>query len=188
MPSLLTRSKTANFVLGQPSPLSVTCLPMEVDVYNAIIFTRNEMQVEATKMVDAGKNSFTVSTKSVLTKVAQDVRDLWQFRGNLPTISDRSIFEKVEKVFSKGKDLQKVPSARRSKMLDDLEHIGIDSVKDKGVGKPKKSRDFLHNLFDICTCKCEDRKHCTCPKERKIPQREWYFLMDQRKTEMTSPT
>ena len=122
--------------------------------------------------IEAGKNSFAFNNKLVFTKVAENVRDLWQFRGNLPTISDRSILKKVEKVFSKGKDLQKVPSARRSKMLEDLEQTDIDSVKDKSVGKPKKARDFLHNLFDICNCKCENRKQCTCPKEKKIPQRE----------------
>ena len=109
MPNFLTRSKTAKFALGQPACLPLTCLPLEVDVYNAVIFTKSQMQIEA--------NNNTVSNRSVFSRVAQDVKDIWEVRGNLPTISHRTILEKVEKVFLKGKDLQKISVERRSKLL-----------------------------------------------------------------------
>jgi hypothetical protein len=106
--------------------------------------------------------------------------DICEVRGNLPTISHRTILEKVEKVFLKGKDLQKISVERRSKLLEDLENSVVDTVDEKGKGRPRKQHDFLQNIFDICTCKCEDRVHCVCPKENKVPKREWDFLMDQR--------
>ena len=175
MPTFLTRSKTAKFVLGQPAPLPLTCLPLEVDIYNAVIFTKNEMKLE-----DSG-----VTNRSVFSKVAENVKEIWEVRGNLPSISHRTILEKVDKVFQRGKDLQKIPLERRSKMLEDLEINLEKAIEEKGKGRPQKKYDFLQNLFDICTCKCEDRVLCSCPKEKKIPKR--VGLSDGSKTEQRGP-
>ena len=48
------------------------------------------------------------------------------------------------------------------------------------TSKKPKSVDFLHQLFDICSCKCVSRLTCTCVKENKVNPREWDFLADQR--------
>ena len=45
MPTFLTRSKPSQYILGQPALLPLTCLPLEVDIYNAVIFTKNEMKL-----------------------------------------------------------------------------------------------------------------------------------------------
>ena len=47
--------------------------------------------------------------------------------------------------------------------------------------KKKNNTDYLHSLFDICSCKFIDRITCKCIKGRKIHWREWDFLQDQRK-------
>ena len=162
MPTFLTRSKTAKFVLGQPAPLPLTCLPLEVDVYNAVIFTKNDMKLE-----DSG-----VTNISVFSKVAENAKEIWEVRGNLPAISHRTVLEKVDKVFQRGRDLQKIPLERRSKMLEDLETNLEKVIEEKSKGRPQKKYDFLQNLFDICTCKCEDRDLCSCTIEKKIQKRE----------------
>ena len=173
MPNFLTRSKTAKFALGQPAPLPVTCLPLEVDVYNAIIFTKNKMKADAPKSK--------ITSRSVCSKVADDVKEVWEDKGNLPTIAHRAVLDNIEKIFKRGSDLQKIPLERRSKLLEEMESNPENVFDEKGgKGRPQKKYDFLQNLFDICTCKCEDRVMCSCTKEKKIPKREWDFLMDQR--------
>ena len=173
MPNFLTRSKTAKFALGQPAPLPVTCLPLEVDVYNAIIFTKNKMKADAPKSK--------ITNRSVCSKVADDVKEVWEDKGNLPTIAHRAVLDNIEKIFKRGSDLQKIPLERRSKLLEEMESNPENVFDEKGgKGRPQKKYDFLQNLFDICTCKCEDRVMCSCTKEKKIPKREWDFLMDQR--------
>ena len=113
MPNFLTRSKTAKFALGQPAPLPVTCLPLEVDVYNAIIFTKNKMKADAPKSK--------ITNRSVCSKVADDVKEVWENKGNLPTIAHRAVLDNIEKVFKRGRELQKIPQDKRSKLLDKIE-------------------------------------------------------------------
>ncbi len=69
--------------------------------------------------------------------------------------------------------------------------IEQDSIKQKverlvqKVGKskakkgPKVSSDELLGLFDICSCKCEEGC-CSCPRDKKIPEKERAFVKDQR--------
>ena len=47
-------------------------------------------------------------------------------------------------------------------------------------GRKKKNMDVLDQLFDICTCKHLTREVCDCPALKKVPEREYDFLMDQR--------
>ena len=126
-----------------------------------------------------------VQNKEVFNKVLNEVKSIWVDKGNLPVVSDRTIVERIEKVYTKGKSLLKIPLERRTKMLEaqeDTEHSSpqTDKGKRKQKGKPSNN-DFLHSLFDICSCKCESREDCKCPKDRKVALREWEFLTDQRK-------
>lgn len=41
-------------------------------------------------------------------------------------------------------------------------------------------KDAQARLFDIAACKCKDFKNCKCDKERRVPQMELEFLLDQK--------
>ena len=174
------RKRTANFKLGQSAPLTQTCLPLEVDIYNAVVQARNDLQNQLSVT-----SNYIVHNKNVFNSVLSDVKSIWVDKWNLPIVSDRTILEKIEKVYTKGKNLLKIPLERRTKILEDQEGSDDSSLKtSKGKRKQKSQfprEDFLHSLFDICSCKCESREDCKCPKERKVPLREWEFLSDQRK-------
>lgn len=177
MPNRATRRRTCHFLLGQPAELSHTCLPLDVDIYNAIVKTRLDLQNVPGKV-----SNRSITNKAVFSKILESVKVIWKDKGNLPTVSDRTILDKIEKVHSKGKDLLKIPTERRTKMLEYMEE-NDKTPTHPGRGKKlkRKKHDFLDNLFDICSCKCEFRENCKCPKERKVAARDWDFLVDQRK-------
>ena len=165
MSNINTRKKTCHFKLGHPSLLSPSCLPLEVDVYNAIVQSRLDLQATSS-------SNKPIQNKEIYLKVLEDLKHIWIDKGNLPVISDRTILEKIEKVHIKGKSLLKIPNERRLKMLES------DPSK---VNKNKSHEiDMLHKLFDICSCKCETRDSCSCPGTRKVSLREWEFLVDQK--------
>ena len=39
---------------------------------------------------------------------------------------------------------------------------------------------WLNELFDITLCRCIHSDSCICPREFKVHDREWPFLIDQR--------
>ena len=82
MPTFLTRSKTAKFVLDQPTPLPLTCLALEV-VSTMLSFSPRM------KLEDSG-----VTNRSMFSKVAENVQEIWEVRGNLPAISHRTVFQR----------------------------------------------------------------------------------------------
>ena len=59
-------------------------------------------------------------------------------------------------------------------------HEPLEGVKSPNSrGRPRKTDNF-EGLFDICTCHCASRNSCTCPSDKKVHEREWEFLADQR--------
>ena len=78
-------------------------LPLEVDIFNRF-----------KKVKEADVNA---PNTSVALKVAEEVISLWKDRGNLPTLELRTVQEKVENIYSRGKDVLKIPKERRDKML-----------------------------------------------------------------------
>ena len=59
-------------------------------------------------------------------------------------------------------------------------HEPLEGVKSPNSrGRPRKTDNF-EGLFDICTCNCASRNSCTCPSDKKVHEREWEFLVDQR--------
>ena len=187
MPNISTRRKTGHFCLGQPAPLPELSLPTEAEVYNYIGYVKQQIQLKNNNFSNSS-----ISESDIFKRVANDVISIWSFKGNLPTIGEKQVIRKVQQVKQKGKDLLKIPIERRKKLLDDLdliEEVGAGTGSEFGVkggsgGSAKKAKtkdsDFLHGLFDICSCKCSKRDICTCPKSKKINQMEWNFLVDQR--------
>ena len=49
MPNFKTRSQTVHYCLGQPAALPKNQLPTEVDVYNAVVFKKEELAVSLQK-------------------------------------------------------------------------------------------------------------------------------------------
>jgi len=78
----------------------------------------------------------------------------------------KSVIDRIEVYFNKAVDLLKY--SKRSDYEQKLKEMQEHAEK---------------TLFDICTCKCPTLAEGTCncrPKERKVPQREIKFLLDQR--------
>ena len=83
MPNLQTRRRTGHFCLGQPAPLPSTCLPTEADIYNAAVYTRQQMEIKSNNF-----NRALISKHVVNKKVADEVISPWKNKGNLPTVQE----------------------------------------------------------------------------------------------------
>jgi len=118
------------------------------------LFYRNESKTSS--------NS-TPTTKDLLRLVADDVIGIWT-KANIPCVSNSGILKALEKVISKGQELQKYPAEKRT-----------SSTFQNNLS------DF-QKLFDICPCKCRkkeilSRNECKCVV--KVPDIEWDFWVDQ---------
>ena len=173
MPNLKTQRRTGHFCLGQPAPLPDKCLPTEADVYNAIVHKRQEFNLKS----NTYSNSEITKTE-IFKEVAKDIITLWVVKGNLPNLPEQTVVRKITEVCDNAKAILKIPQARRMKMLTDME--STEDAAESKYNKKEKVANFLHDLFDICSCECVTRESCKCPKDKKIHPREWEFLMDQR--------
>ena len=154
MHNLRTRWRTSHFCLGQPAPLPLNQLPIEAEVYNAILYKKQQWHIEHDQFsVNA------VNINVIRKEVAQDVINLWKTKGNLPTMLEICVIRKIKKLHEKGQDMLKYNLDRRSKLLEELE--ANENAVIPNTSKKPKSVDFLHQLFDICSCKCVSRLTCT---------------------------
>ena len=150
--SILTRLSTEHSVFGQPTQLSQRQLPTKEAVFRCYLFHR-----------DISCADELLSRRDMLKLTANDVISLWN-KASIPTIEEKSVINKLDRLVNNGNTLQKYPLAKR------------------------KSRSFqseessFNELFDICSCKCIscgqlDRQQCKC--KVKIPTIEWDFFLDQ---------
>ena len=56
----------------------------------------------------------------------------------------------------------------------------VDKNTKSNAKKERKSNSLLIILFDISFSKCNERILCACPREKKVPEQEFEFLVDQR--------
>lgn len=117
----------------------------------------------------------------------------------LPTVLQ--CFESV-RLQSKGQECKEPPSIAiasavaeklkimwRSASLLIMTHKSIVDMilsyhsKYKIIIEPVKSREtpffFMHECF-FCSSKCATFHECKCPRERKVPEIDWPFIIDQR--------
>jgi hypothetical protein len=139
-------------VLGQPAKFIQTCLPANKDVYLHYVFIRNELIASG----NANPSKIAVAEKAV-----SDIEAVWK-TASIPTVAHKSVSNKVQTCVLKAQLLTKTSSCKRSETDQQYEEF--------------------NKLLDICTCRCNlvEEKMCTCPKERKVPQLEVAFLLDQR--------
>ena len=98
-----TRGKTCHFTLGQPSELPKNKLPLEIDVFN--------------KFKKIKEENVNRPTKHIAQELSENIVTLWKEKGNLPTVDIRWVQEQVEYIYSRGRELLKIPKVRREKIL-----------------------------------------------------------------------
>ena len=158
----LTRGKTSNPIChaGLATELPRNVLPKEIDIYNYLKFLQGQGQ----------------SLINIANSIAEEVVEIWTEKGNLPTITEQAVAKKVKEIHKRGKNFMKKPVQRRISTI----HEPLEGVKSPNSrGRPRKTDNF-EGLFDICTCNCASRNSCTCPSDKKVHEREWEFLVDQR--------
>ena len=162
---VVTRRRTAHFILGQPSDLPANMLPLEVDVFN-----------KYQKIKEENPN---LLAKEIAKKLSEEIVQLWKEKGNIPTVSTYSVQKMVENIQVRGKNILKIPKERREQLLTELEEEK-SGEKNSVKGRKRKHFDLLDQLFDVASCKHKSREDCNCPAEKKVPNREFEFLSDQR--------
>ena len=167
-----TRRRTIHFALGHPSELPVNMLPLEADIYNKFKKMKEE-NVNAPK-------------KEVAKAIAEEVVAFWQDKGNLPTLAVYSVQLKVIDVYERGRNVLKIPRDRREKLLDEMDREEAGAGDENKIGRKKKKMDTLDKLFDISSCFHQSRSSCNCPAAKKVAEREFPFLNDQRTERMMS--
>ena len=160
-----TRGKTVHFTLGQPSELPKNKLPLEIDVFN--------------KFQKIKEENVNRPTKHIAQELSENIVTLWKEKGNLPTVDIRWVQELVEDIYSRGRELLKIPKVRREKILAEMDTEDNCDKKGKRGRKGRKFESF-DKLFDICPCKHDCRDDCNCPADLKVSAREFLFLVDQR--------
>ena len=121
-----TRGKTCHFTLGQPSELPKNKLPLEIDVFN--------------KFKKIKEENVNRPTKHIAQELSENIVTLWKEKGNLPTVDIRWVQEQVEDIYSRGRELLKIPKVRREKILAELD------TEDNCDKKGKKGEEREENL------------------------------------------
>ena len=150
--SVVTRLSTHNSVFGQPTALPQLQLPTKEDVFRCFLFHRDMPHSQDGK-----------TKRDLLRLTASEVTAVWA-KASIPTIEQKSVINKMERLVDSGNKLQKYSEEKR-------QSSSFQSEK----------RSFK-DIFDICTCKCLssgqlDRDQCRC--KVKIPAMEWSFFLDQ---------
>lgn len=99
--------------------------------------------------------------------VVQKVESIWS-KASIPTTTSRNITRKLQYEVEKLKNIAK--SFHR------------DFAREKFGIRKSQYLARTDNLFDICSCQCQEVTKCSCPKEKKIPKLEHTFIQDQRTT------
>lgn len=153
-----TREKLNCAVFGAPKPLYESILPTFDDVMKLYLWIKHE--IKSKKPVKEP------SFKEIATDVVVEVEKLWQ-KASIPTVSHTRVLQMLRCYHDKYRALIKNYRQRKDK-----------------TSLTAKIQAFQHDakskLFDISACKCVDFQKCVCPKNRKVPEEERGFLLDQR--------
>ena len=136
-------------------------LPLEFEVFNQFKKLKEE--------------DINCENKVIAENIAVQLIDLWKNKGNLPTEGLYSVQMKVEVLYKRGRNILKIPRERREKMFDREEEEGIKRGRKNTI-----KLETFEKLFDICTCKHMSREDCDCPASKKVHEREFPFIIDQR--------
>ena len=147
--SILTRLSTQHSVFGQPAHLPPRQLPTKEDVFRCYLWHRDNCSADELQ-----------SRRETLKLTATDVIGVWN-KASIPTIEEKSVLNKLDRLVNAGNKLQKYPLAKRQ------------------CASFQSDESSFKELFDICSCKCVpsgqlDRHQCKC--KLKIPAIEWTFL------------
>lgn len=137
-------------VFGEAKQFISNVLPTFEDVMKCYEFHRFNIK----QLKETKKEPLILEISEI---VALEVEDIWA-KASIPTVGHKRVLQMIQYYHEKCKKFLKLKS-----------------------GKAK--REFLHQskvIFDICSCKCKQIGACCCPKERKVPQLEHQFLIDQR--------
>ena len=155
MVSVITRSESQKFLIGFPYKLAENQLPTNKDVINHCRYLKSEIML-------SGRTANRIRDYEYLNIAADDVFSLWN-KSSLNTITMSAIRNKVKSCYENGLKIGK-----KDKKLVSENYISC-------------TNEWLHSLFDICSCQCPmPAEHCSCPLTKKINRLEIPFLIDQR--------
>ena len=138
----LTRGQTCHYFIGQPSELPRNVLPRECDIFNYFRLLQGQLP-----------KSTPVNEISDI--IAKEIVQLWNEKGNLPTLSLVTVTDKVKELHTRGRNVLKTPRKRRKSTV----HEPLEGVR--ASGRPSK-KDNFEGLFDICSCHCKSRNSFKC--------------------------
>lgn len=150
--SIQTRLSTQHSVFGQSATLPQCQLPVKEDVFRCYLWHRDNCGADEVQC-----------RRELLKLTARDIITVWD-KASIPTIEQKSVINKLERLISSANNLQKYNSEKRKSTTFKSERSSFDC------------------LFDICSCKCVsrgqfNREVCKC--KVKIPSIEWSFFLDQ---------
>ena len=177
----ILRNKTLHPDLGYPTELNKSCLPWNSDVFNYF----NKLRQETISNGDSNP-----SVRGVAKLVMVGVLEVWDKsnlvnEGRINTIgefvvdgngnyliernnviTEKRILDRIEKIYKDGIKLLKW----QREILDNFTfdtHINL--------------KESFQQLFDVMCCRCElTERPCNTPVERRIPDLEVPFIIDQR--------
>lgn len=104
--------------------------------------------------------------KDAFDVVASDLLMLWE-SASIPAISKNRIIAMLQNNYDNQRKLLKSQNSKKIK-------------RESFENNMQKFKEECKRLFDISACKCPSLKNCTCVAERKVPEEEKVFLIDQR--------
>ena len=99
--SILTRLSTQHSVFGQPAHLPQRQLPTKEDVFRCYLWHRDNCSADELQ-----------SRQETLKLTATDVTGVWN-KASIPTIEEKSVLKKLDRLVNAGNKLQKYPLAKR---------------------------------------------------------------------------
>lgn len=155
-----SRYRKRNFkcpIFGIPKDLSELVLPTYGDVLKCLLFESNQLREK-----NNGKNPSSNEAAELVSCKIEQIFD----KILIPRYGHNKVKQKIIKYYGDYLKIKKVCNRI----------IKSEHVKNR-LNKFKK--DAL-KLFDISACKCKFFDKCKCPKEKKVPESERDFLLDQR--------
>lgn len=110
-------------------------------------------------------SKFDPSATNISKEIVEKLEELWA-KANIPTISYRSITKSVLKLVSK--------------LLYFRKRERINKNSKPLLNEINEFKAKFDKLFELAACKCDTYNNCVCPKEKKMSERVFDFLQDQR--------
>lgn len=144
-------------VFGSPSEFPQNQLPTHKDVMKCYFFER----------ITCKEKNFNRDppVTEIVKQVANKLVAIYN-RASIPILSMERIKFMITSFKDKHKNLMKCYKQQKES----------ESYKCKLISFSENAQ----KLFDIASCKCQKREHCSCIATKKIPLKEFEFLQDQR--------